>query len=69
LNATVTGFTGWARQGKRRPWLAVCHGRTADEAWDALLDHAPAGTDKAVLAGGLDPNDKPSSLVPRYRRL
>jgi hypothetical protein len=64
---TTGSFTGWYRQTARQPWRAVVRADSADEAWAQLLDHV-AGGDKVILPSGLDPDAKPSSLVPRHQR-
>lgn len=49
-------FSGWIRQRPRGQWKLFCRAATEQDAWEALLREAPAGTDKLVRRGDADPN-------------
>lgn len=62
---STTEYVGWHRPNGHSPWRPVCHGASAEVVLTKLLDSVRGG-DKMVLAGGIDANERQSSI--RRRR-
>jgi hypothetical protein len=61
----LSRWIGWYRASPSHPWKQLISALTETEAWDQLLDRAPAGGDKTVLREGTDPNTDRTPLERR----
>lgn len=52
-----TGFFGWNRPNRGKPWVKVCEAEDERACWRALF--AVRGGDTCVCAAGIDPNERP----------